>query len=200
MNKQPQVTERTKAVLCKAFWSLYTTQSIEQISVRQITDIAGYNRGTFYLYYRDVYDMLQQIEASLFGKLDGLVQSLTQSTAHYNITSAFEEVLQFMAAQRNYITVLLGTHAEQFAAARCSAALWNIISTHRASHSQQDQQAPLTEQELDMLRAFVTQGLLGCIVHWLQMQSSEGQVAQEAMSAGELARYIVQTLIPAQLL
>ena len=55
MKKQPQVTEQTRANLREAFWNLYAERPIERISVREITDRAGYNRATFYLYYHDVY-------------------------------------------------------------------------------------------------------------------------------------------------
>lgn len=57
MKKQPQITEQTKACLREAFWTLYTKKPIEKISIKEITDLAGYNRGTFYLYYKDVYDL-----------------------------------------------------------------------------------------------------------------------------------------------
>ena len=50
MKKQPQVTEQTRANLREAFWNLYAERPIERISVREITDRAGYNRATFYLY------------------------------------------------------------------------------------------------------------------------------------------------------
>jgi AcrR family transcriptional regulator len=63
MCKQSETVERTRQNLIDAFWSLYTTRRIEKITVREITTRAGYNRGTFYEYFRDVYDVLEQIEA-----------------------------------------------------------------------------------------------------------------------------------------
>ena len=65
MNKRPELTEQTKRNLRTAFWSLYAQKPLEKISVREITALAGYNRGTFYLYYQDVYDLLNQIEDEL---------------------------------------------------------------------------------------------------------------------------------------
>lgn len=69
MKKQPQITEQTKANLKDAFWKLYTEKPIEKISIKEITDLAGYNRGTFYLYYKDVYDIFSQIEDELLDKI-----------------------------------------------------------------------------------------------------------------------------------
>ena len=72
-SKQPQVTEQTRANLTQAFWSLYLEKPIEKITVREITDRAGYNRATFYLYYRDVYDLFDQLEEGVLSQVRALV-------------------------------------------------------------------------------------------------------------------------------
>lgn len=47
MKKQPQITEQTKDKLRSAFWTLYSSKPIDKITIKEITDLAGYNRGTF---------------------------------------------------------------------------------------------------------------------------------------------------------
>ena len=64
MKKQPEITVQTKQNLTDAFWQIYCTKRIDKITVRDITTKAGYNRGTFYEYFRDVYDVLEQIGTS----------------------------------------------------------------------------------------------------------------------------------------
>ena len=39
---------------------------------QELTDLADINRGTFYLYYRDVYDMLEMLEDGMFDALDNI--------------------------------------------------------------------------------------------------------------------------------
>jgi len=46
-----------------AFMTIYADRPIEKISIKSITDLAGLNRGTFYLHYLDIYDLLENIEA-----------------------------------------------------------------------------------------------------------------------------------------
>ena len=72
MKKQSKVTAQTKKNLINAFWSLYCEKRIEKITVKEITQKAGYNRGTFYEYFTDIYDVLEQIEESLVPSLDEL--------------------------------------------------------------------------------------------------------------------------------
>ncbi|MBR4112083.1 MAG: TetR/AcrR family transcriptional regulator [Ruminiclostridium sp.] len=77
MAKRPHITETTRKNLMDAFWKLYLTKPVERISVREITDIAGYNRGTFYLYFKDVHDVLEQIE-------DDILKIIEEKTAYYS--------------------------------------------------------------------------------------------------------------------
>lgn len=73
MKKQPDITSsQTRQNLIDAFWSLYCEKRIEKITVKEITQKAGYNRGTFYEYFTDVYDMLEQIEQSLIPTIEEL--------------------------------------------------------------------------------------------------------------------------------
>ena len=55
-NETP-VEERIK----QAFWELLTSKPIEDISIGELTMRAGCNRGTFYYYYTDIYDLLARV-------------------------------------------------------------------------------------------------------------------------------------------
>ena len=47
MKKQPEVTAATRQKLMDAFWTLYKEKAIDKISIAEITNITGNNRGTF---------------------------------------------------------------------------------------------------------------------------------------------------------
>lgn len=51
---------RTKQGIQEALTELLEKKSIDKISVKEITDIAGINRGTFYLHYVDKYDLMEK--------------------------------------------------------------------------------------------------------------------------------------------
>ena len=52
----------TKKVIKDTFLSLLEDKDISNISVKELCDIADVNRGTFYRYYEDIYDLLKKIE------------------------------------------------------------------------------------------------------------------------------------------
>ena len=105
MKKQPQITAQTKQNLIDAFWSLYCEQRIEKITVKEITNKAGYNRGTFYEYFTDVYAVLEDLENSLIPKLDELPPiSLPSKGVGMQLDSFFE----LYEKNNQYYSVLLG--------------------------------------------------------------------------------------------
>lgn len=108
MKKQPEITAQTKQNLIDAFWSLYCEKRIDKITVREITMKSGYNRSTFYEYFLDVYDVLEQIEDSLLpdpAKMPPLnAQNIPNDAQPFSVDQFFK-----MYEQHNkYFTVLLG--------------------------------------------------------------------------------------------
>ena len=79
MIEQPAIDRRiirTKEAILGAFITLIKEKGFESISVMDITATANINRGTFYLHYRDKYDLLEQIEA---GILQDFTEMLSQA-------------------------------------------------------------------------------------------------------------------------
>ncbi|MCC8075084.1 MAG: TetR/AcrR family transcriptional regulator [Clostridiales bacterium] len=62
MKKQPEITDATRESFVNAFFQLAKTKSINRITIREITTLAGYNRTTFYRYFEDVYALVEYAE------------------------------------------------------------------------------------------------------------------------------------------
>lgn len=110
MKKQPQITEQTRQNLIDAFWSLYSEKRIEKITVREITTKAGYNRGTFYEYFTDVYDVLEQIEESLLPRPDKLPPIAPDAPPKDGFS--VDEFFKMFERHSKYYTILLGDNGD----------------------------------------------------------------------------------------
>lgn len=53
---------KTKQKIIDCFWELYRQKSIDKITVSELASLAKINRSTFYVYFNDIYDVLEQIE------------------------------------------------------------------------------------------------------------------------------------------
>ena len=106
MKKQPEVTAQTKENLTEAFWQIYSEKGIDKTTVKEITMRAGYNRGTFYEYFTDVYDVLEQIENSLMpGPQDLPPLTLDNVT---NSPLPIDMFVKMYEKNRKYFIILLG--------------------------------------------------------------------------------------------
>lgn len=55
--------ERTRKSIGEAFLALRAKKAIEKITVKELSELAYINKATFYLHYRDLYDLAEQMES-----------------------------------------------------------------------------------------------------------------------------------------
>ena len=64
---------KTRRQLRECLITLLKEKKVQDITVRELTDMADLNRGTFYLHYKDVFDLLEKTEAELQEDFNQLV-------------------------------------------------------------------------------------------------------------------------------
>jgi len=72
-------TNEIESKIIDAFMTLYAENSIEKISIQQITDLAHLHRGTFYLHYLDIYDLLKKIESRYYTVCKNIAKSSVEA-------------------------------------------------------------------------------------------------------------------------
>ncbi len=65
---------KTRTSIYNAFFTLREKKELEKITIKELTEIAKISKQTFYLHYKDIYDLSEQIEKKL---IDELMESLT---------------------------------------------------------------------------------------------------------------------------
>jgi AcrR family transcriptional regulator len=100
----PEVTKQTRKNLIDAFWEIYCEKRIEKITIKDITTKAGYNRGTFYEYFTDIYDVLEQIEASVLPNIEKHQDIIIER----NFQLPLKHLTEVYSKNKQYFVVLLG--------------------------------------------------------------------------------------------
>ena len=96
--------EKTRGELITAFWTLYEKKNIEKITIAELTSLAGYHRGTFYEYFQDIYDLLEQEEAALIAQLSQMLTTVAQSK---DINAPITIISQFYAKNGKHLNILI---------------------------------------------------------------------------------------------
>ena len=81
MNNNDRRVKRTKKALYDALLILLKDKTINEITVTELTTKADVNRATFYFYYTDLIDMLQQIQNDAFEAFKQVIQKATISVS-----------------------------------------------------------------------------------------------------------------------
>ncbi len=105
--KQPEVTAETKQNIMEAYWELYTSDVQGRITVKMITDRAGYNRGTFYAHFLDMEDLHSQIEDELLPSEENF-EKLKEATFSKNSQQIIEIFMQVDKSSDQKLSFLLG--------------------------------------------------------------------------------------------
>ena len=155
MKKQPEITAQTREKLIEAFGSLYSEQKIEHITIKELTDKAGYHRSTFYEYFVDIYDVLDQLEDALLkyikvnviNRLDGeLSADLAQ-----NIAYLYDE-------KGEYLSVLFGEGGDPNFLNKVKALMRPVlVDTFGLSEN---------EIHTTYIFEFATSGIFAVVTHW----------------------------------
>lgn len=105
MKKHPEITEATKRAFVDALVILRKKKRIEKISVKELTDAAGYNRTTFYNYFKDIYDLSDYFQEYVFENIRG---QLEDNLLHINDRNRFaRNVANICCEWREYLLLVL---------------------------------------------------------------------------------------------
>lgn len=159
MKKKPEVTAQTRQNLIDAFWTLYCENRIEKITIREITQKAGYNRGTFYEYFTDVYDVLESIESSLIPTLDELPPV---STPTGTLGMPLDMFLKLYEQNSKYYSVLLGDNGDPAFASKLKNSIKPTIMKIFADKNDIDQ------KELDYILEYTLSAMIGIMSYWFK--------------------------------
>jgi AcrR family transcriptional regulator len=180
MKKRPDITDQTRQNLIEAFWSLYRQKRIEHISIKDITTRAGYNRSTFYEYFGDIYDVLNQLEEALLENLKEQVLSSLENGLNDDMIQNLADVYQ---AKGDYFGTLLSENGDPYFAQRMKAIMRSALSS------------ALGLPEKDIRTAYIFEfglsAIIGTLTHWYNHQKEIPSKEMVGLMSAMLARGIL---------
>ncbi len=157
MAKYKEISTQTRQNLIDAFWELYCEKRIEKITVREITTKAGYNRSTFYEYFNDVYDVLEQIEESLLPNIEDMPPLLPTMG---NESVPIDSFIKLYSSSSKYYTVLLGDNGDPAFAGKIKNGIKaKLLEQLETSES---------NMEIDYTLEYMLSAMIGILTYWFK--------------------------------
>lgn len=151
---------KTKAILLQSLIKLLAEKKVNKITVKELTDLADVNRSTFYLYYQDLFDMLEKVELDLFNNFKSKYEVfLNESRTYGTFLNFFEFAFNFADKNAELFKILLGPNGDYSFVEKFKSA---VINAHPKMVLDQ------SELEQVFFRSFLVSGFIGVIQKWLE--------------------------------
>lgn len=184
MKKQPEITAATRRAFVEAFCALYNVKPIETITIRELTNKAGYNRSTFYQYFEDVYALLTYLEDTLIAHVKThVVANIARGSLIEHFITSFTTLLE---GQETYLEVLLDNpNSTRFASRLKTEMIPVFMEELHLSHE---------DARARYILEFYLPAIISTVSHWIH---SKRDIPVEAL--GALIRDVLREGVLAQL-
>ena len=168
-------TRVTKMLIRRAFTDLLRVKPVQSISIKELCEKAGVNRGTFYTHYRDTADLLGQLEDTFLERLQGINVVVKRQDWEGATYAYLEEVLALCLDNADIYRALVRNNGDMDFQKRFVSTLRNQYLHNFLAH------VCRTEERIrGMYCAYIVQGMLAIVALWLDsgMKETPEQMAR----------------------
>lgn len=140
----------------KALMELLRQKPIQAISIKELCESAGINRGTFYAHYTDMYDLLQKIESDMLQDFqEALKPLLAPNRSDLTPVKITAAIFRCLKDNADLCTVTLGDYGDK------SFALQLInLGREKCMEAYSKFFTDATPKEIEFFYAFVSAGCI----------------------------------------
>lgn len=166
--KEDRRVRRTKKMLAQGLTQLMQQKQVKDITVRELADLVDVNRGTFYLYYRDIFDMLEKIETELFERFNQIIASHREGPILSQTQPMLIDLFHFVAENQEICRILLSPNGDMKFLERLSRLVEEHLRADWLSSCD-----GMSESEFEYRYSFGVLGCVGLVRAWLKHHCAE---------------------------
>ena len=151
----------TKQVIKENFLNLLEKKDISSITVKELCEISDINRGTFYRYYVDIYDLLKTIEQEFVDEVKN--SSAIVKIEDHSIYEFTKEILSIFENNKKLIKIFFNTNQNIFFMNEVLE-----IAYDKCINRWKNLHPSIEEDELENAVVFIFNGALGVINYWIK--------------------------------
>ena len=150
----------TRKKLRDGLLRLMEIKPINEISVKELTDLVDVNRGTFYFHYTDIYDMLHKMEDEFFVHFSEVLHNtipLKESIYPY-----LNAIFSVLGENRSFCKIMLGPYGDMQFVEQIK-----LLVSETCSHIWREAAPGADSGKFEMYNAFIINGCIGIFQKWL---------------------------------
>lgn len=174
-NKEDRRVRRTRRLLKQGLAELMQEKEFKNITVKDITDRMDLNRGTFYLHYRDTYDLLEKMENEVLEELQSLIDTYVEPGTPQSLHSVLNPVMDYIVENRKLCRAIFENQACGDFIGKFRDLMYRNgekLISKRLSAAQ--------KKRYNLAFGFISYGLMGTVQHWFdsKMDLSKEEVVE----------------------
>ncbi|MNW37725.1 hypothetical protein D3C74_147770 [compost metagenome] len=162
---------RTRHQLRDVLLDLALQKPLETITVKELMEKSGLNRGTFYLHYQDIHDFLEQFKNEILENFHGIIKKLSHHIGSRepftNPPSGYVRPFEYVLEHKRFFQIFMGPTGDNMFSLQLTELLKReFYYAYLAQH----QQLKLTNVPVKQhyLIAYLASAYVGTINFWIQ--------------------------------
>ena len=169
---------KTRRQLKKGLAALMKEKSVNQITVKELVEEVDINRSTFYLHFKDIQDLLREIEENMEAQIKRAIEEHPIVSGNENAFYFIEDMFRVLDEEREISKALIGPNGDMGFIHRIE----RIIKEN--SRGTLEKMFPGKKEDLKYFYAFCLSGCLGLVKVWLNEgeEKSPEEMAQKTFN------------------
>lgn len=159
---------KTKKLLREGLAKLMKEKPIKNITVRELSELVDINRGTFYLHYKDIYDMVDCIQNELFEEFNRIIAAHEIESTNEALFPMLVDIFEHLSANADMVQALIGKNGSAIFVDR----LKNVVKERCLANMYTALRSDKT-MEFKYFYFFVVSGCIGIFQEWLNSDMKE---------------------------
>lgn len=152
---------KTRRQLKKGLAALMKEKSVNQITVKELVEEVDINRSTFYLHFKDIQDLLREIEENMEAQIKRAIEEHPIVSGNENAFYFIEDMFRVLDEEREISKALIGPNGDMGFIHRIE----RIIKEN--SRGTLEKMFLGKKEDLKYFYAFCLSGCLGLVKVWL---------------------------------